>query len=79
MTYIVRADKVDTAIKALVGTYRRHKQCWQHTYSLGLAYKHTGERIKAKIKFKQALLHCSDPKGQARIREALAAVSRARG
>ncbi|MBC8443128.1 hypothetical protein H8D79_00225, partial [PVC group bacterium] len=67
----VPANKADEALTRLRPAYRRHKRCWQLTYALALTYKQQGERIKAKIKFKQALLHCSDPNGQAMIRAAL--------
>jgi len=68
---LVHADRTDEALKLLLPAYRRHKRCWQLTYALGLAYKQKREKIKAKIKFKQALLHCTDPNGQAMIRTAL--------
>jgi len=68
---LVHANKADEALTLLLPAYRRHKRCWQLTYALALTYKQQGERIKAKIKFKQALLHCSDPNGQEMIRAAL--------
>ena len=68
---LVHAGRTDEALKLLLPAHGRHRRCWQITYALGFAYKQKGERVKAKIKFKQALLHCTDPNGQAMIRSAL--------
>ena len=68
---LVRAERSDEALAALLPVYRRHRDCWELTYAIGLGYQQKGERVKARIKFKQALLHCSDKEGRESIRLAL--------
>ena len=68
---LVRADRPDEALAALLPVYRRHRGSWELTYAIGLGYQQKGEVVKARIKFKQALLHCSDGEGRQTIRTAL--------
>lgn len=68
---LVKAGQPEEAVKALSPAFRRNKKCWRLNYVLGLAYAQSGERVKARIKFKQALLHCNDEGGKAAIRTAL--------
>lgn len=68
---LVHADRADQALALLLPVYRRHRNCWELTYTIGLGHRQKGETVKARIKFKQALLHCSDREGREAIQLAL--------
>jgi len=70
---LVKTGRAAEAVDPLASAFRRNKECWRLNYALGLAYAGSGERVKARIKFKQALLHCNDENGTAEIRAALGA------
>jgi len=68
---MVRVGRTDEVLKTMVRLYRRNRDCWELTYAIGLAHQQKGERVKARIKFKQALLHCQDREERQRIQATL--------
>jgi hypothetical protein len=68
---MVRAGRSDEVADTLMRSYRRHRDCSELTFALALVFKQNGEETKARIKLKQALLHCQNPQTRARIQTTL--------
>ena len=71
---LVHTGAPDKALELLVPACRRHRGHWRLAYAAGLAYRRKGDKLHARIKLKQALLHCDDADGQTAIRQALDAL-----
>ena len=71
---LINAGRGEESFDMLQALRRRHKRCWQLSYALGLLHRQRGDRVKARIKFKQALLYCREEEGTARVRAALSAL-----
>lgn len=72
---MVRVGRGDEVFDVMSRTYRRNRDCWELTYAIALALQQEGEKVKARIKLKQALLHCPDAEGRQRIRTTLEGLS----
>jgi len=68
---LTKAGRTEESLGLLQALRRRHKRCWQLSYALGSLYRQRGESLKARIKFRQALLYCREEEGIDRIRAAL--------
>ena len=67
----VKKGTPEKAVTVLRRALRRDRKNSEALYSLGLAYLKLGERLKARIKFKVALLYCNDKQKAEEIRAAL--------
>ncbi|MBT3375715.1 MAG: PEGA domain-containing protein [Lentisphaerae bacterium] len=68
---MVQVGRADEVLDKMVRKHRRNRDCWELTYAIGLVHQQNGEKVKARIKFKQALLHCHSDEARARIQATL--------